>query len=81
MKNKVLVSLGFIASVFLFTGCGIKTSEYSVSADNVSELRTYEGVKINVGEFSASNPGEKTIMCRLAETITTPKGESFEKYI
>ena len=25
--------------------------------------------------------GESSVMCRLAETVSTPKGESFEEYI
>lgn len=81
MKKILTLSSSLVVASLLFTGCGIKTSEYNVSAENVSQLRSYDGVKINVGEFSASTPNEKSKLCRLAETITTPKGESFEQYI
>jgi len=80
---KKLVQLGFslaLATV-LFTGCGIKTTEYNVSSKNVSKLRNYEGAKIGVDKFTAANKDENHIMCRLADTITTPKGENFEEYI
>jgi hypothetical protein len=81
MKKIIILSSSLVVASLLFTGCGIKTSEYNVSAENVSQLRSYEGIKINVGEFSADNPKERSKLCRLAETITTPKGESFEQYI
>ena len=68
-------------AAFVFTGCGIKTSEYNVSADNVEQLRSYKNVKIGVNEFTAVNTGESSILCRLAETVETPNEETFEKYI
>ncbi len=80
-KQTILTTASLAAAAVLFSGCGIKTNEYSVSADNVSQLRTYEGVKLNVGEFTAKTEDESHITCRLSETITTPQGESFEEYI
>ncbi len=70
-----------ITAAVLFTGCGIKAPEYSISADNVQTLRNYKDVKVSVGNFIAKTPGESQVLCRLAETITTPKGEAFEEYI
>ena len=64
-----------------FNGCGIKTSEYNVSADNVLKLRSIQNTKIGVANFTANTENETQVMCRLAETITTPKGETFETYI
>ncbi|MDY0322127.1 MAG: hypothetical protein RBR23_10365 [Arcobacteraceae bacterium] len=81
VKKSLIYGSSLAVATLLFTGCGIKTQEYNVSADNVSQLRAYEGIKINVSEFSATKAGEKSTLCRMAETITTPKGESFEKYI
>lgn len=66
--------------IFFFTGCGIKTQEYHSSADNVIELKKYS-TKVAVGNFSANNAGESHILCRLAETISTPSGEPFSEYI
>ena len=81
MKKSLLISSSVVFAAFLFTGCGIKTSEYNVSADNVQILRDYKELKLDVSTFSATTAGESSAMCRLAETISTPKGESFEEYI
>jgi len=81
MKKFTLLSVGIILVSVLFTGCGIKTSEYNVSADNVVKLRELKNVKVAVGDFISQNKGESQILCRLAETITTPSGEPFSKYI
>src|SRR5574344_1271102 len=81
MRKILLLSSSVALATLLFTGCGIKTTEYNVSADNVQTLRTYQDVKLGVSEFTATNKGESSVMCRLAETITTPKGEPFSEYI
>lgn len=81
MKTKLLVVSSVALATLLFTGCGIKTSEYNVSADNVSTLRDYKELKLDVGNFTATNAGESSVMCRLAETISTPQGEPFSEYI
>ena len=80
MKNKILISTSLLATL-LFTGCGIKTNEYNVSADNVQILRNYQDLKLDVSNFTASNKDESSVMCRLAETVSTPKGEPFSEYI
>ena len=81
MKKSLLLSSSIVLAAFLFTGCGIKTSEYNVSADNVQTLRDYKDLKLDVSNFTATNSGESSVMCRLAETISTPKGETFSEYI
>lgn len=81
MTKKLLMASSIICATVLFTGCGIKTSEYNVSADNVQTLRDYKELKLDVSNFTATTAGESSIMCRLAETVSTPKGESFEEYI
>jgi hypothetical protein len=68
-------------TVFVLTGCGIKTSDYAVSAQNVQKLRSYKELKLGINSFTAETKDESTVMCRAAETIETPKDESFEKYI
>jgi outer membrane murein-binding lipoprotein Lpp len=80
MKNKILISTSLLATL-LFTGCGIRTNEYNVSADNVQTLRNYENLKMDVSTFTATNKDESSVMCRLAETVSTPKGEPFSEYI
>ncbi|TLD86541.1 hypothetical protein [Helicobacter sp. MIT 05-5294] len=79
MKRFLYLSLiGLFA--LLFVGCGIKTQTYHSSADNMLELKKYN-TKVKVGAFSANNAGENHILCRLAETISTPSGETFSEYI
>ena len=80
MRNKILISTALLATL-LFSGCGIKTNEYNVSADNVQTLRNYKDLKLDVSTFTASNKDESSVMCRLAETVSTPKGEPFSQYI
>lgn len=80
MKNKILISTALLTTL-LFSGCGIKTNEYNVSADNVQTLRNYKDLKLDVSTFTASNKDESSVMCRLAETVSTPKGEPFSQYV
>ena len=81
MKTNLLIVSSISLATLLFTGCGIKTSEYNVSADNVSALRDHKELKLDVGNFTASNASENSVMCRLPETVSTPKGEPFSEYI
>ncbi len=81
MKKYLNIGIVVATSAILFTGCGIKSSEYSASAQNVQTLKKYEDTKIGLHKFSAKNPGQHSTMCRLAETITTPNDESYETYI
>ena len=81
MKNKILLLSTAVLASFLLSGCGIKTNEYNVSADNVQTLRDYKALKLDVADFTATNQGESSVMCRLAETVSTPKGEPFSEYI
>jgi hypothetical protein len=80
MRKVVLTTILFVMGL-LFSGCGIKTSEYAVSADNVEALRAIEGVKLSVDRFTTQGEEEYHVMCRAAETVTTPGGESFASYI
>jgi len=81
MTKKYLLGTSLLAVMLLLSGCGIKANEYGVSAKNVSELRQKQDLQIGVERFSATNPDEKHSSCRLQDTVTTPKGESFEEYI
>jgi len=80
MKLGITLATATLAA-FVLTGCGIKTSDYSVSADNVQKLRSYKDVKLGLNTFTANNKNESTVLCRAAETIETPNDEPFEKYI
>lgn len=80
MKLGLTIASATIAGLVL-TGCGIKTSDYAVSAENVQKLRSYKDVKLGINTFSADTKDESTVLCRAAETIETPNDESFAKYI
>lgn len=79
--KKIGLLMTFSLCALLFTGCGIKTSEYNASADNVSALRKYENIKIGVSSFTAVTPGQNSILCRLRDNVQTSTNEPFEKYI
>ena len=76
-----LAVVGLAGSVLL-TGCSTyAASRYSISADTVTALRSYRGQTVNVGPFTAAEPGRTEIMCRGVGPIKTPDGEPFEAYI
>ena len=64
MKKSLLLSSSVVLVAFLFTGCGIKTSEYNVSADNVQTLRDYKELKLDVSNFTATTAGESRHISR-----------------
>jgi hypothetical protein len=77
---KILVLL--VAVTTWLAGCSTyAASRYSISADNVRTLRTFKGQLINVGPFSAVNPGQTELMCRGVGPIKTPDGEAFEEFV
>lgn len=80
MKTQVL-ALCLLSTAFV-SGCSTyATNRYSISADNVVSLKTAAANKISVGDFSATEPGLSSIMCRGVGPIKTPDGESFENFI
>ncbi|OQX09823.1 MAG: hypothetical protein BWK76_21665 [Desulfobulbaceae bacterium A2] len=71
-----------IAVTMLASGCSTySATRYSISTDNVTALRSLGGKTINVGDFSATTPGQKEIMCRGVGPIKTPDGEPFADYV
>lgn len=83
----VKMMIGAVALAAL-AGCSTySVSRYAISADNVVALRSLQGQKVGVGEFTSSPKNEKTgadlaeIMCRGVGPIKTPDGESFASYI
>ncbi len=79
--NKKLALIA-LASCVVISGCSTyATNRYSISADNVSTLRTVVKDKLAVGEFTATKPGKSSIMCRGVGPIKTPDGEPFEDFV
>lgn len=66
----------------LASGCSTyATSRYNVNTDNVVALRNLKETTVNVGTFTATQPGLKQIMCRGVGPIKTPDGESFSEFV
>lgn len=75
-------SLILAATAVFISGCSTySSSRYSVSTDNVVALRTLGGKMLNIGDFSATKPGQKEIMCRGVGPIKTPDGETFADFV
>jgi hypothetical protein len=79
MRSKILIALIFSSVI---TGCSTySANRYSISVDNVTALKRINGTKVNVGGFTATNPGKSEIMCRGVGPIKTPDGQTFENFI
>lgn len=79
---KAVASYVLIASLGILSGCSTySAARYSSNADNVVALRSLNGKVINIGAFSATNPGETEIMCRGVGPIKTPDGEPFSDFV
>jgi hypothetical protein len=73
--------IAVVLALFI-SGCSTyAANRYSISVDNLTELKTLTGVQINVGQFTATKPGLTEIMCRGVGPIKSPDGETFENYI
>ena len=71
-----------ILAAVLFAGCSTYTANrYSISADNVTTLRGLRPALVNVGPFTAAEPGRTEITCRAVGPIKTPDGETFEAFV
>ena len=74
--------MGVLFGVAILTGCSTyATDRYSISASNVVALKKHHVSQISVGEFTAGNSSEASIMCRGVGPIKTPDGENFETFI
>lgn len=72
-----------VASVILaLSGCSTySTPRYSTSTDNIISLRSLAGKVVNVGPFTAKEPGLNEIMCRQSGPVNTQDGEPFSEFI
>ena len=78
MLQKIVLAI----MVITVSGCSTyAVNRYSVSTDNVISLRALNGAKINIGEFTSSEPSKTEIMCRGVGPIKTPDGQTFENFI
>ncbi|AXH10654.1 hypothetical protein CP960_06610 [Malaciobacter halophilus] len=81
MKKFRIIIVGLLG-VLLFSGCANKVYDYSMSTDNILNLKSIakDGKTINLGEFTDKN-NESTLMCRLSTPVGTAKGVTFISYI
>lgn len=79
---KVALYLVAAALTILSTGCSTyAANRYAINTDNVVAMRALNGKLVNVGSFSAKEPGLKEIMCRSVGPIKTPDGEPFSEFV
>lgn len=56
-------------------------NRYGISVDNIVALREMNAGSVQVGRFTASQPGLKEIMCRAVGPIKTPDNETYADYV
>lgn len=79
--KKVKLTL-VLLTLFLTQACSTyATNRYSISAGNVVALKSYDAAEVGIGDFTATEPGKTSVMCRAVGPIPTPDGETFESYI
>ena len=82
MKH-ILSSLAVACVALSISGCAVGAQKYSMSIENASKLKQLSkrtDNKINVGNFTSST-GKGFEGCRIVDTIETPSGKPYEKYL
>ncbi|WP_035383944.1 hypothetical protein [Ferriphaselus sp. R-1] len=72
-------NIAILVAAMLVTGCGYVTNRYSMSADNVMAARSWNGVMVNVGNFTEA-PNTKA-SCNYKGPINTIDGESYGQFV
>ena len=77
---KLNLALLVSALILLTTGCStIEVDRYRTTADNQQYIKQLN-LKMSVDTFTATKP-KSSVMCRMANKVGMPDGETFEKYI
>jgi hypothetical protein len=80
MKLNLLYFI-IVAVAFNIAGCAsYVTGRYSMSVDNAVALRSWKGIKLNVGNFIDATK-TTTVSCNYKGDIVTIDGESYEQFI
>ncbi len=81
--KKIVYIFSIVWACFAMTGCSTYAiPRYSISADNLSELRKIKSGPVALGPFKIVGPDVgDSIMCRAAGPVKTPDGETFGEYI
>lgn len=81
MKSLRVATVVLLAVGMLASGCStFVPARYSISADNISTLRTYRGHTLNVGEFTSPTVTSQ-FACRAAGPLVAPDQETFGEYV
>src|SRR5204862_2275571 len=74
--------IALLALIVAFAGCAsFDVGRYGGSVENVAALKKLGGQKVNVGQFTAKEPGKTKIPCRADGPITTTDERPFEEII
>lgn len=68
----------------LLSACSHVSQRYSASATNVEQIREIAkdaSEKINVDQFTATENGKKSIICRAAGPVSAPDNKTFNEFI
>lgn len=81
MKLNLLYLLCCMTALFSTSGCATYVAgRYQVTADNAVAMRSWKGIKLNVGNFvDATN--NAVMSCNYKGDITTMDGESYAQFI
>lgn len=77
---KIYIAFLMSALIILSTGCTtIEVDRYRTTADNQQYIKQLN-LKMSVDSFTATQ-SKSSVMCRMANKVGMPDGETFEKYI
>ncbi|HZM37393.1 MAG TPA: hypothetical protein VFC18_23240 [Burkholderiales bacterium] len=74
-----VASLALVAIASAMSGCAYNASPYGASVTNVEAIKTINIKPVAVGKFQAAKPGQSSITCRAAGSVSV--SPSFEAYI
>lgn len=80
-KNTKYILITFTA---LLSACSHVSQRYSASATNVEQIREIAkdvSAKISVDQFTATEKGKKSIVCRAEGAISAPDNKTFDEFI
>jgi len=84
MKNNNQLTFAIIFVSLMASACSHVSPRYNASATNVEEIREIAKEatsKISVEQFSATEKGKKSIVCRAEGAVSAPDNKTFDEFI